>query len=120
MAKPTPPTTPPTPPKIPLTQKLKAFLITHKKSLLLGISTIIIFITSLAFLLKTQGSLNISGDPAPTPQTAPSRLTSYANHPSIASASAQLSQIEAEIKALQTDNHPLLPPTLDISVTLDK
>ncbi len=88
--------------------------------LILFIITFVIAITA-SIILNTQSQpIGYQEAPVSQPSPSPARQTRFVNHPTIIQAEEIVNQAQADVKSFTIQKHPLLPPALDMQVTLDR
>lgn len=69
---------------------------------------------------RSKSSVSFNEPPLSFPTPSPKQQTIFANHPKVVEIEQMLPNLEASISSQIIDNHPLLPPALDMEVTLEE
>ncbi len=124
IAVPPTPITKPTPIVVPsLFNRLVDRVKSDRKILLALILFMITFAIAIAasLILNTQSQkIGYQEGQISQPSPSPAHQTRFVNHPTIIQAEEIVNQTQADIKSFTIQKHPLLPPALDMQVTLDK
>lgn len=103
--------------------QLLTLLKTNRRAQIISASLFIILISLtgiLAISWKNRRQIAFEQKPFTHPSPSPRHQTRFANHPTIINIEQDLASVEASVSSLIIQKHPLLPPSIDMQVTLDK
>lgn len=106
----------------PVWQRVAAFLrhyVTHHRLLLfiVGMATLLVII---AFALPPRRQPTFSPPSLATPDSSPTPATFTTTEPQLVELEASAAAVRATLQTQTVLNHPLLPPSLDVRVTLEQ
>lgn len=103
--------------------KLVVLLKTNRRAQIIALSVILIILSlaaSVFLSLRTKNQVAYQQPSFTHPSPSPRHTTRFANHPIIINIEQDLIGLEASVSSLIIQKHPLLPPSLDMEVRIDK
>ena len=118
------PTTP-APPSVPGISKtsLLQLLKTNRKTQISAAALAFLIVATVAVsiqLFTSRSRIQFEEKPIAFPSPSPRQTTRFATHPIVLEAESQVASSQAQLNDLKINNHPLLPPILDMQVALEK
>lgn len=102
-----------------LKQKFDALPKTHRLAIIGGTSFIALLSAFALILNLSNDEQSFQSKPLALPSPSPLVATRFADHPTVRASEATLQAVEASLDAQKITDTPLLPPPLDMEVSLN-